>query len=262
MRQLQINTLFLLGYVFLWGFPLQASELEMELLFEQANKAYNGSDYEGAITLYDSILNQGYESADIYYNLGNAHFRLGNVGQSILSYERSLELDPEQPDAAFNLRLANLRVVDNIEPMPEFLIVTYAKDFLHSRSSGSWGLWSIGFLWAALGFGAVFLFMSSYSAKRLGFFVGLLCLLISFGSLSLSLIKRNHEINNRYAIVLNQNAYVKASPFGQAKDLVILHEGVKVRLLRTSEEWTEIRISDSNVGEIVGWVESGVLEQI
>lgn len=262
MRMMKYFFLSFLCSVFLLSAQSQASQDPLLALYDEANVTYNGEDYEKAIVLYDSILHQNYESPEVYYNLGNAHFRLGNVGQAILAYERSLKLDPSQEDVSFNLRLANLRVVDNIEPLPEFLVVSYANDFLHSKSSGTWSIWALGFLWAALAAGVAFLFLSTYSGKRLSFFISLLLVLISMGCLSLSLVKRGHEQNSKQAIVLSQNAYVKASPFGQAKDLVILHEGVKVKLMRQAEGWAEIKLSDSNVGEIVGWVTNEAIEEI
>src|SRR5881394_716957 len=95
---------------------------EAGLLFNQANQLYRKAEYDKAATMYEQIIKNGYESPALYYNLGNARFKLKDVPGSIVNYERARRLAPRDEDIAYNLRLANLRVIDKIEPIPEFFI--------------------------------------------------------------------------------------------------------------------------------------------
>lgn len=243
------------------SFPLFAADSH-EILLKEGNTLYEAGKYKESAEVYESIIEQGMSSATLHYNLGNAYYRLGKVAQSILHYERSLKLDPSQEDVIFNLRLANLKVVDNIEPLPEFLFADFFNGTLNSRSSGQWGIVTLVFLWAALGLGLAFLFAQSPVLKRVGFFGGFACLGLALFLLFVSWRKYDKEHHSREAIVTAANAYVKASPDASAQDLLILHEGVKLDVRRGTGEWTEISLSDSKAGKIVGWMETKAMEEI
>ncbi|RKY48241.1 MAG: hypothetical protein DRP91_06265, partial [Candidatus Neomarinimicrobiota bacterium] len=91
-------------FVFILSFV--CAENRLELLFEKANEKYLNGDYRGAIELYEKILKEGYESDRVYYNLGNAYYRVGELGRAILFYEKALKLNPGDENVRFNLRLA------------------------------------------------------------------------------------------------------------------------------------------------------------
>jgi len=63
-------------------------------LFEKGNTLYNKGDYQNAIESYLGIIENGYHSSEVYYNLGNAYYRLNLIGQSIWSYMQASRLDP------------------------------------------------------------------------------------------------------------------------------------------------------------------------
>ncbi|HDI51048.1 MAG TPA: tetratricopeptide repeat protein, partial [Bacteroidetes bacterium] len=63
---------------------------QKDFLFQQGNEFYKAGDYEKAARAYEQILQMGYESAAIYYNLGNAYFKLHQNSRAILNYERAL----------------------------------------------------------------------------------------------------------------------------------------------------------------------------
>ena len=73
--------------------------------FAKANQDYSEGHFQQAADGYQNLVNTGERSANLFYNLGNAWFRLRNFGEAILNYERALALDPHHPEAAANLRL-------------------------------------------------------------------------------------------------------------------------------------------------------------
>ena len=99
--------------------------LNPDSLLSQANQLYKEKNYNGAIELYDSIISSGYYSSDVYYNLGNAHFKMGHLAPAILNYERAKKLAPSDDDIDFNLRIANLRVVDRVEPLQSREVIQF-----------------------------------------------------------------------------------------------------------------------------------------
>ena len=70
--------------------------------FDAANAAYAEGRYEQAATIYQTLIDEQ-PDATLYYNLGNAHFKQGELAQAILNYERALRLQPNHKDAQYNL---------------------------------------------------------------------------------------------------------------------------------------------------------------
>lgn len=89
----------------------------LESSWQSANQFYSDGNYEDAVNQYESILNSGYESSELYFNLGNAYFKLNQIPSAILYYEKARKLAPEDEQINFNLSLANSRIVDKMEPL-------------------------------------------------------------------------------------------------------------------------------------------------
>src|SRR5207248_5283530 len=79
---------------------------EQNPAFAKANEAYSAGHFQEAVEGYQSLVNSGLWSANLFYELGNAWFRLGDYGEAILNYERALALDPHHPESDANLRIA------------------------------------------------------------------------------------------------------------------------------------------------------------
>ena len=90
-----------------------------EDLFREGNSAYNQGDYSRAISYYDSIASQGVHSAELYFNLANAHYKRNAVAPSILNYEKALLLDPDNAQVLNNLAFAQNMTLDRFSPLPE-----------------------------------------------------------------------------------------------------------------------------------------------
>lgn len=234
---------------------------DTEAIFEQANQAYSEENYAQAIEKYEAVLKQGFESAELYYNLGNAHYKSRHIAAAVLNYERALELDPGFEDAQYNLQLANLRVKDNVEAVPDLLLVQGVKNLVRGFSSGQWAKIAVILFWLAVALGVAFLYVNIPLAKRISFFGGILLVLASLFAFGVSLKRLDAERSNQFAIILSPNVYVKDAPSGKT-DLMILHEGAKVRLVEEIGNWAKIRIDDANVGKVVGFIESANIEAI
>lgn len=234
---------------------------DTEAIFQQANAAYTAGEYAQAIALYDSLGKLGYTSPGIHYNLGNAHYKLNHIASAILHFERALKLDPGMEDAAYNLKLANLRVVDNVKPVPQLFIVEWLQNMVTGRSAGQWAIIALVLLWLAMMAGIAFLYIGVPQIKRLGFFGGIVLLFLSLVSVGISLQRLSAERSSGEGIVRSKNVYVKDAPNGST-DLVILHEGIKVNVMGTNENWVKIRVEDANIGEVIGFIKQESIEVI
>ena len=227
-------------------------------LWDAANTAYVNGEYANAITLYDSILNSGYVSYKLYYNLGNAHFKEGSVGNAILNYERALRLRPTDNDIKHNLKVANGYVKDKIDVVPEFFVSTWIRSLRMSLSSNTWAIISVAFFALALAATLIYLLSKRLVFRKAGFYTAIVSLLIFIMSLTFSAVGKRQMLRSDEAVVMQGATSVKSSPDNASKELFIIHEGTKVEVVRTIGEWCEIMISDGNKG----WVNRIAIENI
>lgn len=218
--------------------------------FEEANKLYATQDYEKAAETYLKIVQSGYESAELYYNLGNCYYKLNKIGSSILYYEKALKAAPDNEDIQFNLSLALLRVNDRIEPAPEMILLQKAKDFLHAKTANQWGRISLLFIWIASTCFAIFLFIKTSSVKRASFFSAILTIFLALIFFILAIQQHLHERNNKFGVIMVTNTYVKSSPDKNSTDLFMLREGTKFQILEKLNSWLKIKLVDGKVGWI------------
>ncbi|MCX7546474.1 tetratricopeptide repeat protein [Xanthomarina sp. F1114] len=220
-------------------------------LFEQGNALYNEGDYDQAILKYEAILNNGEHSAALYYNMANAHYKLNHIAPSIYYYEKALQLAPNDKDIKNNAAFAKNMTIDAIDSVPEVGLSRYLKNLSNTFSFDTWAKISIAFV---LLFVLVFLsyyFAYSTAKKRLSFVASMAFLIIACLSLSLAFHKSNLDKKDRPAIVFVQESQVKSEPNLRSSEAFILHEGTKVQILDTVNNWKKIKLSDGKTGWIV-----------
>lgn len=221
---------------------------EYTALFTEANKAYTDGQYEQALEQYNQILSSGQESAALYYNLGNTYYRLGEIGQALLYYERAHRLKPNDKEINENIAFAYSRTEDKIETLPQFFLVRWCHALVQAMSVHGW-MWVCLILLAVGGASLVlFTLAHSYALRK-----GSLITTLSFAVLLLVAIVCTISANAQRtshsdAIVTAPMSVVKSSPSESSVDKFILHEGTKVKLLDELDGWQKIRIADGNIG--------------
>jgi tetratricopeptide (TPR) repeat protein len=226
--------------------------------FEQGNLQYQKNDFKGAIETYNRIIKSGYEAPEVYYNLGNCFYKTNNIPESILNYERALKLAPRDEDIQFNLKLANLKVVDKIQTVDQIFFKRWLESLSNYFTTDSAAAYTIIFMWIALIVLAFFVISWSTIFKKAFFYLGALLLVCSIAFLLIS-YDRNNSVNAVSAgIVFNPSVYVKSAPNDKSTDLFILHEGTKVQILDNVGSWKKIRLMNNNEG----WVRAETLEVI
>ena len=112
-------------------------------LYEQVNTQYNEGNYEAAITKYENILDNGKHSAELYFNLGNAHYKLNHIAPSIYYYEKALLLDPNDQELKNNIGFARNMTIDAIETVQEVGFSKFEKNISKSMTFEQWGISAI-----------------------------------------------------------------------------------------------------------------------
>ena len=244
-----------LGLVFIANI-LNAADLHD--VFDQGNQYYQQGEYELAVESYQKILDEGYASGSLYFNLGNAYYKLGQLGAARLNYERAANYLKNDEALEENLQLLSLRLVDQIEPVPQFFLnAVWNKivDFITLNAL----IWIIsGLLWLILiVFSLRYYFRSRGHSNRFKMLNATVCLLFIFFTL-LSAQKIYNLETEQYGIIMKSSVTSRAEPKVGATEVFILHEGTKVQIERVAGDWFEVRLEDGKTG----WLESANLEII
>jgi tetratricopeptide (TPR) repeat protein len=229
---------------------LPAAPANLEALAQSAAQAYNSGDYRLAADSYEQIIAAGYESSELYFNLGNAYFKLNQIPGAVLFYEKAAKLDPGDEAIRFNLDLANSRVIDKIEPLPVFFLKSAYQSFLKSMSPDGWARLAILSMVLTLAAAFIFLIARTPRTRRLAFWPGTLVLAIFALSLFFSIQSYRMYKKQDTAIIFTPTVTVKSSPSDSSVDLFVIHEGTKVRITDRIDDWSEIRLANGNVGWI------------
>jgi tetratricopeptide (TPR) repeat protein len=238
--------------------PVHAQVTNPESIIESGNQAYSSADYSSAVSQYESVLGSGFESAGLYFNLANAYFKLNNIPAAILYYEKAGKLDPTDENIRFNLDLANSRIIDKMEPLPEFFLKTWWNSVRDIFSSDQWAkIGVIGFILALITL-SLFIVSASVFLRKISFWSAIL--LFSFMSVSFIFSIGGYKDYSRHnsAIVFSPTVTVKSSPNDTSVDLFVIHEGIKVFITDVVEGWSEVRLANGHVG----WVKTDTFRLI
>ncbi len=237
----------LLFIIFLFG-TLAVQADENQLLIDDANKKYNEASYREAADLYEKVLLNGFESSKLYYNLGNAYFKLKDMASAILYYEKANKISPGNEDILFNLKIANNNIVDKIEIVPELFYVRWWNTVTHIFTVDQWGIISLIFIILGLGMALIFLLSGVVWMKKYSFWLGIVFLFVTISSYSLANERFNSFKKEHEAIVFTPTITVKSSPSDKSIDLFVIHSGTKVQITDHVGDWYEIKIANGSVG--------------
>ena len=225
---------------------------------ETAAAAYVKGDYQQAAECYTKLLKAG-ESAELYYNLGNCEYRLGNITQSIIAYERALRLNPGDSDTRYNLQFLRGKTIDKVVPVDEMFFVTWYHSLQNLMSIDAWAILAVSAFVLALILILVYLFGSNILLRKIGFFGALVGLLIFVLGLLFAYQRKVALSEHNIAIVLTPTLNVKATPAESSSDAFVIHEGTRLTITDSSmNAWYGVRLDDGKEG----WLPKNSVEVI
>lgn len=253
LASLRLLTIFLLTSLYLTSFSQ-----DPQTLVTTANNAYNEGRYDSALNVYHLVEKEGFESSQLYYNMGNAYFKKNDIPSAILYYEKAKKLAPNDEDIDYNLGIANSMIVDKIERVPELFYKKWWNYFYFMFNADTSAALFLVSWFILVFFIGLFIVSKTRRYKKLAFFAGLFFLFTSLATFGLSSQRYYFGKEQHEAIVFTPTITVKSSPTASAVDLFVIHEGTRIYLLDEVQDWVKIRIQDGSIG----WLPSGSVKKI
>jgi len=246
-----IKLLLMTGIIILFSGNMLVSQTQADELFKNGNRLYTEGKYREAIEDYKKVLQLGIESGELYYNLGNAYYKLREIGSSILYYEKAKRYLPDDEDLRNNLTLAHLQVTDRIDPIPEIFYKKFWNNLKDMFVLNSWSriffvFWFVTWILVSV----IFLTRKRFIRKIVKLVLTFTIVFCFFSSLIvISLIYDYKGI--KHAVVMTDEVKVYSGPDENETQLFLIHEGTKVRIKRRSVDWVEVKLANGNVGWIL-----------
>lgn len=235
--------------------PVNTIETDIQL----GDSAYSKGDYSTAIAVYENILANGDEAAELYYNLGNAYFKSDEIAKAIINYERAILLDPSDKDIRFNLEFARSKTVDKVSDGYTVFLMRWIDSLIDTMPMDSWCIMGIVTFILLLLSLLLFFFSRNLSVRKAGFVSAIIMLIITIFA---NIAAYNHydRITDRTdAIVTVPSVTAKSTPDESGTSLFVIHEGRKVKITDdTMNGWKEVELEDGTIG----WLPANSLERI
>jgi len=228
-----------------------------EELFDRGNRLYEEGKYQEAAEAYAAAARYGIEDVRLEYNLGNAAFRLGRLGEAVLHYERAYRLDPTDPDVVSNLDLARSLRADRVEEPQVAAWIEWVRRIQNRLGPDRQAITALFLFWIVAA-------LCAWCWARPGGWSAAAGWLVASLVLSLALVGASWWITRArldgsdLAVVLTGPVEVLAGPGESHAPLVTVHEGLEVRIRGERESWVQVRLPNG----LNGWIPGDALGRV
>lgn len=251
MRRLIVSIVFI-------GSLISLNAQTTAVLIDSATNCYNKGRFEQSAAFYNQVLAKGYESAEVYFNLGNAFFKSNDLASAILFYEKALKISPGDEDIRFNLKVANSRITDKIESVPDLFYEIWWKSIFNLFSGNAWAWTGVVLFALCFVFFGIYVLSSSYALRKAAFILAATMFVFALFATGFAWSSSNRQLSHSFAIVFDPSVTAKSSPDDSSTDLFVLHEGTKVNVTDKVGDWVKIKLANGSIG----WITLKSLKEI
>ena len=228
-----------------------------------AGQLYAAGQFNLAAQGYQQLVDQGYASSALYYNLGNAYMKQGELGRAIVNYRRAQQLAPRDKDIANNLEIARAQVSNQLD-----IDASAGENWIGraAQATRSWLSHNELAVAALLSWTLFVLSLIVYTSLRPGgklreaaqyFLIAISIVLVitAFGLGS----RLYHDQTQIGAVVITDEIPVTSGPGNQYSSEFTLSNGTEVNILEIRGSWTRLALSNT---ELQGWVPAEAIERV
>jgi tetratricopeptide (TPR) repeat protein len=234
----------------LGGATARSARANQNPAFAQANQDYSEGHFQEAVDGYQHLVKTGQWSANLFYNLGNAWFRLGNFGEAILNYERALALDPHHPEAAANLVL----VRDEARALE--LKRNGLERYIEAGTSTQYSIVASIAFWFVL-FGAVRLFFWRRRSAALVLLIIFSTVVFAGAVFALCSLQTGSK-GRALAIVTGKNIQARLATADNSNSVLALPPGSEIKVLSQRGDWLYAELPNN----LRGWIPANSAQRV
>ena len=217
---------------------------------KDAEKAYDSKNFKISIHHYQKLINEGYKSYQLYFNLGNSYYRNNELGKAIYYYELASKSNPADDDIKINLAIAASKTIDKVNSKENFFITAIKTNILLSFSTFTWSIFTISFISLASILFFIFINSNNILIKRISFIGTCFCFIFFTLSYFLGYTSLKSKSENKFAIITSKEIKILNEPTISGISKFNLHEGTKIRIVENKGEWILIKLDNGNEGWI------------
>lgn len=226
------------------------AQIAPQQAFDQANRLYESHLYDSATVLYQQLIKNGFDNPELFYNAGNANFKSRHLGYAVYYFEKALQADPGNKVIAHNLALARGQATDKIDQVPTLFFITWWHQILQLHRPNAWMAVSIVLFWLLVFFTGwrVLRRPAPGWTKWAVLASAVLCCFYVSGSIG-SWYRHTHHT---HAVIIRADEPLKSAPDGNSPEIMVVHEGLKVKVTDAVNGWRKIKLTDGKEG----WVDA------
>ena len=220
---------------------------------EQAAKLYEQKDYVAAANAYGQLLADTttlQQDAQLFaaysYNAANCHYRLKNYAEAVYGYQQALRLSPSDKDAAFNLQLAQSKLVDQFNEPSQMIFSLFFRSVMLSQSATAWGSWALVLLVICFVLGLSVRLLDRILWRKILFGFSAFALVCSLGAFLMAYVEQNAAFPEQQAVLMQGTLQTYSSPSATSQPQRELHEGVLLNVEEVQPDgWMQVTLPDN-----------------
>ena len=216
--------------------------------FDSANRLYAEGKFNAAAAGYEGLIRSNGVSQALWFNLGNAQFKSGNLGRAIAAYREAEQLDPRDGDLRANLQFARARVTGTR------FHARFWERWITNLTLNEWSILAAAAIWCVFGvLTARQIRPSLMPALRPWLYLSTGFAVVFLACLGM---RWTFGTSQKMAIVVAQEVSIRTSPFDESPGVLNwpgANDGAELRVLDRKNDWLQVTDPASG-GRRVGWV--------
>lgn len=207
--------------------------------FDSANKLYEQGKFPEAASAYGKLIASGSVSAPLYFNLGNAYFKSGQLGRALAAYHQAEQLSPRDPDVRANLQFVRGQV------QGPTLSPTTLQRSLASLTVNEWAILTAVLFWLVLASLVLIQFRPGLKQPLQNFLWLGAVATVAVGT---CLVAAWSNRSSPAAIVVSHDATIHNGPLDETPGNTTIHDGAEVTVLDAKNDWLQVRLDGNRIG--------------